>query len=113
MHYMVLGLPLSAFEFAERIPALAPDPLDGYMAQSIVTRLVSTLMGLGALAAAFVCAAEVFGARRAVMAPLALLLTPLFVFYGKLANLDTPALCWFAWALVGFVLILRGGDRAA
>ena len=113
MHYMVLGLPLSAFAFAERVPSLAPDPLDSYAAQSILTRLVSTLMGLGALAAAFVCAAELFGARRAVMAPLALALTPLFVFYGKLANLDMPALCWFAWALVGFVRVVRGGDRAA
>ncbi len=113
MHYIALGLPLVAFETADRRLPLPPEPMDAHVAQVLVTRLVSTLLGLGALAAAFICGAELFGARRAVLAPLALLLTPLFVFYGKLANLDVPSLCWFGWALVGFLRVVRGGDRAA
>lgn len=111
MHYLVLGLPLAAFEFAEGIPAVTADAFQMYVAQYVVVRLISVLMGLGALAAAYLCAVEMVGARRGVMAPLALALTPLYVFYGKTANLDVPALCWFGWTLVGFIRIQRYGRR--
>jgi len=67
-------------------------------------------MALGTLVAAYLCGVEMIGARRAACAPLALLLTPLFVYYGKMANLDMPALCWFAWAMVAFLRIQRGGQ---
>jgi 4-amino-4-deoxy-L-arabinose transferase-like glycosyltransferase len=72
-------------------------------------RAVSVLMGLGTLIAAYLCGVELVGARRAALAPLALLLTPLFVYYGKTANLDIPSLCWFGFAMVAYVRILRGG----
>jgi hypothetical protein len=109
MHYMVLGLPLAAFEWAGTLSAVAASALDLFVAQYIVVRLVSVLMGLGALIAAYLCAVEMAGARRAVMAPLVLALSPLYVFYGKLANLDVPALCWFGWALLGFIRVRRHG----
>ena len=111
LHYMVLGLPLAAFEFAESIPAVTADAFQMFVAQYVVVRLISVLMGLGALAAAYLCAVEMIGARRGVMAPLVLALTPLYVFYGKTANLDAPALCGFGWTLVGFIRIRRYGRR--
>lgn len=109
LHYMTMGLPLVAFETAERLPRLVADPLWSLAAQHLVIRLVSTVMGLGALIAAYLCAVELYGRRRAVLAPLVLAMTPLYVFYAKLANLDVPMLCWFGWALLGFIRIVKGG----
>ena len=109
LHYAVLAVPVSAFELADRLGILPVDSVASWAGQLALMRAVSVLMGLGTLAAAFLCGVELTGPRRAVFAPLALLLTPLFVYYGKVANLDMPALFWFAWAMVAFLRILRGG----
>ena len=77
--------------------------------QLALMRAVSVMMALGTLVASYLCGVEMVGPRRAVFAPLALLLTPLFLYYGKMANLDVPALCWFAWAMVAFLRIRRAG----
>jgi hypothetical protein len=64
-------------------------------------------MGLGTLITAFLCGAELYGGRRAVWAPLVLLVTPLFVYYGKVANLDVPMMFWFGLAILAFLRILK------
>jgi hypothetical protein len=107
MHYAVLAIPVSAFEIAGRYSILASDSLLSHVAQLAMMRLVSVIMGLGTLLAAYLCGVELYGPRRAVLATLALLLTPLFVYYGKTANLDIPFMCWFGWALLAFLRILR------
>jgi hypothetical protein len=109
LHYAVLGIPVSAFELAERFGILAPGGAAAWSAQLFLMRAVSVLMGLGTLVASFLCAVELTGARHAVLAPLVLLLTPVFLYYGKLANVDVPSLCWFGWAMVAFLRVLRGG----
>jgi len=109
LHYAVLAVPVSAFELADRLGILSASSVESWAGQLALMRAVSVLMGLGTLVAAFLCGVELVGPRRAVCAPLALLLTPLFVYYGKVANLDMPALCWFAWALVAFLRIQRTG----
>ena len=107
MHYAVLAIPVSAFDIADRYAILASGSPASWAAQLALMRVVSVLMGLGTLVAAYLCGVELIGARRAVLGPLALLLTPVFVFYGKTANLDVPSLCWFGWALVAFLRIVR------
>jgi len=109
LHYAVLAVPVSAFDLADRLGILPAGSVASWAGQLALMRLVSVLMALGTLAAAFLCGVEVVGPGRAALAPLVLLLTPLFVYYGKMANLDMPALCWFAWALVAFLRIGRGG----
>jgi len=111
-HYAVLSIPVSAFEVASRYGILAADSLASHVAQLALMRMVSVFMGLGALVAAYLCGVELYGPRRAVLAALALLLTPLCVFYGKTANLDIPALCWFGWALLAFLRIWRANRFA-
>jgi len=111
-HYAVLAVPMAGFEAAEQVGLLAAGGTASWAAQLLVMRAVTVLMGLGTLVAAFLCGVEMIGARRAALAPLALLLTPLFVFYGKTANLDVPSLCWFAWAVVAFLGIVRRGRIA-
>jgi 4-amino-4-deoxy-L-arabinose transferase-like glycosyltransferase len=109
MHYAILTIPVSAFELAERLGIIAPDGRASLAAQLLLMRAVSVMMGLGTLVAAYLCGVQMIGVRRAVLAPLAVLLTPVFVYYGKTANLDVPSLCWFGWAMVAFLRILRGG----
>jgi len=109
LHYAVLAVPVSAFELADRLGILPAGSVASWAGQLALMRAVSVLMGLGTLVAAFLCGVEMVGPRRAVWAPVVLLLTPLFVYYGKVANLDMPALFWFAWAMVGFLRIVRGG----
>jgi hypothetical protein len=102
-----MAIPVSAFELANRLGILAVDLLVSHATQLAMMRAVSVLMGLGTLIAAFMCGAELWGSRRAIFAPMALLLTPQFVFYGKLANLDIPMMCWLGWALFAFLRICR------
>jgi hypothetical protein len=109
LHYAVLAVPVSAFDLAGRLGILPVDSLASWAGQLALMRVVSVLMALGALVGAYLCSVELAGPRRAALGPLALLLTPLFVYYGKMANLDMPALCWFAWAMVAFLRIQRAG----
>ena len=110
LHYAVLAVPVSAFDLADRLGILPAGSVASWAGQLALMRAVSVLMALGTLVGAYLCGVEMIGARRAVCAPLVLLLTPLFVYYGKMANLDMPALCWFAWAMVAFLRIQRGGQ---
>jgi len=105
MHYVLVSIPVSAFEIASRLGLLPSDSLASYLGQLAMMRLVSVLMGIGTLIAVFLCAAELYGPRRAVLAAWCLLLTGLFVFYGKVANLDVPFMFWFGLAMLGFLRI--------
>ena len=105
MHYAILGIPVSAFEIASRIGLLPADSLTSNMAQLAMMRVVSVMMGLGTLIVAFLCAAEMYGPRRATLASSSLLLTGLFVFYGKTANLDMAVVFWFGLAVLGFIRV--------
>ena len=107
MHFAVLSIPLSAFEIAGRLAILPFDSPVSDAAQVALARLVSLLAGVGCLVVVFLCTAELTGARRAVAGSVALLLTPLFLYYSKTANLDVPSLFWFGWAMLGFVRIIR------
>jgi hypothetical protein len=111
MHYMVLGLPVSAFSLADALGVLPADGLPSTGAQLAIMRLASVVMSLGALVAAFLCGAELRGPRTGLFATVLLLLTPVFLYYGKVANLDAPALCWFGLAMVAFLRILRHHRR--
>jgi len=109
LHYAVLAVPVSAFDLADRMGILPAGSVASWAGQLALMRTVSVLMALGTLVGAYLCGVELIGPRRAVLGPLVLLLTPLFVYYGKMANLDMPALCWFAWAMVAFLRIQRDG----
>lgn len=107
MHYMVLAIPVSAFYPADRLLVLASDSLAAHVAQLVLMRGVSVIMGVATIGAVYVCGAEMGSPRQGAFAALALVLTPLFAYYAKVANLDIPMLCWFTWALVAFVRIQR------
>lgn len=107
LHYAVLAVPVSAFEVSDLLGILPADSVAAWAGQLALMRAVSVLMSLGTLVAAYLCSVELVGPRRAPLGPLALLLTPVFLYYGKTANVDAPALCWFGWAMVAFLRARR------
>jgi hypothetical protein len=106
MHYAVLAVPALAFRLADALGVLPIASLDAWTAQLLLMRDISVLLGLGALVAALLCCTEL-GIAHPVLGAAALLLTPGFVYYGKLANLDVPALCWFGVAVLSLLRLLR------
>ncbi|HSK11235.1 MAG TPA: glycosyltransferase family 39 protein [Vicinamibacterales bacterium] len=111
-YFAMLSIPMSAFEISDRLSILPVEGPIAEAAQEVLFRLVSLLAGVGTLAVAYLCGAELYGARRGVAAPIVLLLTPLFLYYGKTPNLDLPSLLWFGWATLGFVRVVKY-NRAA
>ena len=107
MHFAVLAIPVSAFTVAGDALILASDSLASQAAQLTMMRIVSLVLCVGAIGALYVCGAELGGPRQGVLSALALVLTPLFAYYGKVANLDGAMLCWFGWAMVAFVRVCR------
>jgi hypothetical protein len=111
MHFVVLAVPVSAFELADHLSILPVFSLEAHTAMLALMRAVSVVMGLAALVGAALCGVEMLGARRGVAGAVVLLLTPLFVYYGKIANLDVPSLCFFAWAVLAVLRILTRNER--
>jgi hypothetical protein len=111
MHFVVLAVPVSAFELTDRLSILPIFSLDAHTAMLATMRAVSVVMGLGALVAACLCGVEMVGPRRGLSAAVVVLLTPLFVYYGKTANLDVPSLCFFAWAILALLRIVTRNQR--
>src|SRR6185436_6588661 len=106
------SIPVSAFALADHLRIIPAGSLAAEQAQLLLMRGISVVMALGTLAAAYLCAVELRGPRLAILGPLALLLTPVFLYYGKVANLDVPSLCWLAFAFL-FFLRICGANRFA
>jgi hypothetical protein len=77
----------------------------------LLPRLLSVAMALGTVIAIHGAASDLYGRRGAIAATLLATLTPPFVFYAKLANVDVPYLFWVAWALRFYVRAVRSGAR--
>jgi len=66
----------------------------------IVSRVISALMGTGAVVALFLTARLLFNDNvAAFFSALALAFSMHFVFYSHLGNTDVPCTFWFAWSL--------------
>ena len=79
-------------------------PLEALGRLALLARLVSAAMGAVAVVFAGLTAAELFGRRAAVFAALALLSSPVTVYYAHTTNVDIPYLCW---TMVGLWLAVR------
>ena len=106
LYYYETAAPITAFVLADQLQILPRATETWPTAGLIFMRATTVLMALGTLVAVAACAAEAAGATAAAGAALALLLTPLFVYYGKTANVDVPYLLWLSMALLAFVRII-------
>jgi len=107
LQYYLLALPVSPFMVADRFGWLEVDELTPQSMQLLLMRLVSLGMSLGTLTAAFLIGIELGASSGALFGMWSVLLTPVFLYYGKMANVDVPYLFWYAWALWAFVRIAK------
>lgn len=65
-----------------------------------ISRMISVVMGTGAVVAVFFTAMYLFrDYPAALLAALALALSQLFVFYSHVGNVDMPCVFWFVWGI--------------
>ena len=74
---------------------------------SAQSRGLSVLMAAGMLVAVFMAGRMLLGPTGALLAAALVAGMPPFAFYAKLANLDVPALFWWAVSLVFLLRVLR------
>lgn len=106
-HFALLALSYVPVAAASRVPGLSLDPSQLLHGFFLAGRLLSLLMAGGIVALVYRCSREFQGELASLFAALLAALTPTFVFYAKLANLDIPYLFWFCWSLLFYLRILK------
>lgn len=85
------------------------DPVNALRTLTLIGRLVSVLMGVGIVVAAWDAARALWGERTAVVAALLVMsMFPMF-YYARVGNPDVPSLFYAAVALAAFARALRDG----
>lgn len=88
------------------------DPVRALRTLTLIGRLVSVLMGVGIVIAAWNAARALWDERTAVLAALVVMsIFPLF-YYSRVGNPDVPTLFYSAVALAAFARSIRGGFTA-
>ncbi len=82
------------------------------IALQLVSRVLSLVMGLGAVAGVYVVSEDLYGATSGLFAAAIAGVTLPFVYYTKVANVDVPYLFWFAWSMVFYARMIRAGGTA-
>jgi hypothetical protein len=114
MHFYLNAVLYVPFVLAARAGWLDLSSRAAQITLLLVSRALSIVMALGAVGAIYVLADELYGRPGATFAAAIAGVTLPFVFYAKLANVDVPYLCWFAWSMVCYARVVRrGGDRDA
>ena len=98
---VVIGSRLGWFDLA----ALLPNTV-----LFVLARVASAVMaGVTAAALAMTCRVLGLSWRAALMATLVAVSMPIFVYYGRVANVDMPYVMWYALALYAYAAILARG----
>lgn len=85
-------------------------PHAGGLAVFLIARLLSLVMAVGTVVILYLCARRVLARAGAFFAVAVWALTPPWVYYAKLANLDAPYLFWSAVSLLAFARIFDEDD---
>lgn len=85
------------------------DPVRSLIILTVIGRLVSVAMAIGIAWATLVWVGLLFGRRAAHCATLFLVLTQLFVYFGRTGNVDLPALFWSSIGLVFYARAVTEG----
>ena len=98
---LVIGSHLGWFDLAAPLP---------HTMLFVLARVASAVMaGVTAAALAMTCRVLGHSWRAALMATLVAVSTPIFVYYGRVANVDMPYVMWYALALYAYAAILACG----
>ncbi len=108
-HVYVIGLaylPLAAAHSLGWLSVYAPGS-DAIMVAE--ARLISLVMAMAALVATALLAKRTLGEKYVWPAVFCTAAFLPFTFYAKLANVETPYICWFTWSLVFLVALYEHG----
>ncbi len=73
----------------------------------LLGRFLSVLMGMGTIVLIYQLGKEIFNIKTGIFAALIFTLTPVYVYYAKITNLDIPMLFWLVGFLIFYGRILR------
>lgn len=107
LHYYALALAYAPLLAAQPLPE-PPLPLAQQEQLLRAGRALSLVFWAGLLTGVYVLGRELLGGAGGLLAALLSALVLPFVYYAKLANLEVPYLCWWAWSLLFYVRALAG-----
>ena len=88
------------------------NPVRSLQVMTWLAHLLSVLLGVGIVMAAYLAARSMWGEREALWAGVFTLLSYLIIYYSRTGNVDGPALFFTAAALAAFAAITRSGITA-
>jgi hypothetical protein len=109
--YLVFQVLTGSFHPAGTFPFGMSDPMSMCWHLALIYRLVTVCMALGVVLCVYTTARLLFDRLAALWAGCLTALMPLFVYYGKTANLDIPYTFWLMLAVFFLARILVRGDK--
>ncbi len=107
LHYYALALAYAP-QLATRPATEGPLPLAQQEGLMRAGRGLTLVFWAGLLTGVYVLGRELMGGIGGLLAALLAGLVLPFAYYAKLANLEVPYLCWWAWSLLFYVRALAG-----
>jgi len=106
-HYYLLTLLYSPLLVLKQLGWVSFEDLKTYSLLFYLNRLLCVVMGMGTMVLMVRLGEMIFDRKTGWLAALSMALTPLYVYYAKIANLDIPVLFWSIAFLIVYVEILN------
>ncbi len=106
-HYYILGILYAPFYLLHKLHWINLEMLSWYTLLFYIARLVSVVMSTATVYLVYKCGREIFDDRSSLFAALISVFAVPYVYYAKLANLDSPYIFWFILSLFYYLRILK------
>lgn len=107
VHYYFLAILYSPLLVLKQLGWISFENLKIYTLLFYINRSLSVVMGVGTILLIAKLGQQVFDRKTGWLAALGMTLTPLYVYYAKIANLDIPVLFWTIAFLIIYIEILK------
>jgi 4-amino-4-deoxy-L-arabinose transferase-like glycosyltransferase len=107
LHYYILGILYAPFYLLHKLRWINLEMLSWYTLLFYIARLVSVVMSTATVYLVYKCGREIFDDRSSHFAALISVFAVPYVYYAKLANLDSPYIFWFVLSLFYYLRILK------
>ena len=107
VHYYFLAILYSPLLVLKQLGWISFEDLKTYTLLFYINRSLSVVMGVGTILLIAQLGRQVFDRKTGWLAALGMTLTPLYVYYAKIANLDIPVLFWSIAFLIVYIEILK------
>lgn len=107
VHFYLLAIVYSPFLLLAKFQIISLENLSTYTALFILGRFLSVAMAAGLLYLVYLCSREINNIRSGIFSVIIISLTPTFIYYSKISNLDIPYCFWFIFSLLFYLRILK------